>query len=200
MTYSPKTAISLSGTDVGVDTINFALINEDVLHRKVHQGMLFYAAGHQSGNNTEVITFAITSFSGINPHISFQLMGVPPGSFVSLNQHVSGSTLFLGTRMGEGTPNMALGHSGSPTIKNVDVFTSTNVYSSAFVSGGAGSPFLTLIASGQVGIGFGNQASFPLYPHELVLNGGTIYSINITPQANTNVHANIYVHWYESGA
>ncbi len=180
--------ISLSGADAAVDGYNKSLIVEDVIHRKIHQGMYFYADVSQSASQSNPASYAMTTMSGVNPQLSWHFRGLTPGSLVNVLEVTS-------ARQTTGTVS-----SNIFLNRTVIAFTSTRLYSSYVLGSnvGANSILFETMASGNDAYGFGNLYTYPLIPGEWVLKGGFTYVFQVL-SARLPSLTTLYTNWYESG-
>ncbi len=185
-------SVALSGTKAAVDTVNFALIQEDVIHRKIHQGLQWFVADASiSGTPPGYDGFYQVVTSGLaNPiHMTWDIRTTPTTliSFGRIDAQASFSGVPLINR------NFNLFLSGS-------VNTSVTFYGSTLFGGGTTTFFQETIASGASAVGFGTLDKYPIHPNEWVLFPGQSYFWLIQHQVNDEGAINFYASWYESGA
>ncbi len=182
--------ISLSGTPTAIDTINFALIQQDVIHRKVHQGLQWNIYHTISGTPTNSAIYEITTSGAINPiHMAWDVRAVP-GTLVRFIQVNSQPFVTSGVPL-QSPQNFNLSLSGI-------TFTKVAAYGSVFNAGGGIILYEERITSGTSVVGFGTLDSYPIRPNEWVLTPKPTYQFQIynTGRGAVNFHAS----WYESGA
>ena len=184
--------ITQSGETAAVDSINDALIVQDILHRKIHQGFLWQIQTYEScsGTATKIFcmnTSANTSTSRI--HLSWEV-AAEAGTRVQFSQNLG----FIGASFsGKEIPriNMKLGVGGQKT--------STTFYGSGSLGARVITPITDeLIMSGKPSVGYGTLFNYPLKPTEFVTPVGQMYEWLVTPPTYSLV--SFYASWYESGA
>lgn len=183
-------SVSLSGGIAAVDTINFALIQQDVIHRKVHQGLQWNVSDTISGTPTNSATYEITTSGCVNPiHMAWDVRAVP-GTIVQFIQVNSQPSPTSGVPLNP-PQNFNLFLSGT-------TFTKVALFGSTFNAGGGIILYQERITSGESVVGFGTLDSYPIRPNEWVLTPKPTYQFRLfnTGRGAISFHAS----WYESGA
>lgn len=185
-------SVALSGAVAAVDTVNFALIQEDVIHRKVHQGLQWLVADASiSGTIPGYDGFYQVVTSGLtNPiHMTWDIR-TTPNTLITFAR-IDAQASFSGVHLINQNFNLFL--SGS-------VNTSVTFYGSSLFGGGFTTLFRETIASGESAVGFGTLDKYPIHPNEWVLFPGQSYLWLIQHCLGDTGAINFYASWYESGA